>query len=102
MKRLATILLVSVLSVGAFAQSNGKLKVNVSSIVQGSSTTSQVKTQTGNTIVQAAPTRSTIASQLAPPNRNQVDNRGEPVPEPATMAVIGVGIAALLRRKRAS
>ena len=98
--RPATILIISALSVGAFAQSSGKLKVNVSEITQSSYKSTQVQAPATGSVATPAPTRTSIGSQLAPPNRNQEDNRGEPVPEPATITVIDVGIGALLRRKK--
>ena len=90
MKRIALILVIGALTAGAFAQKKVQLGSNFSDLMSGTSK-SNIKVTHRNT---------SLGSQLAPDGRKDLEEMNRGVPEPATMAVLGIGVASLLRRHR--
>lgn len=91
MNRIALITIATLVTVTAFGQKSTKLNANFNDLVAGK-TAPNVKItganpSVGRQILQASPI------DLPAPN-------GKGVPEPATMATLAIGIAALVRRKR--
>lgn len=91
MNRIAFILVIGALTAGAFAQKKIQLGSNFSDLMSGTKKSS----------VKVAPPSNTLGSQLAPEGgKRDLEEMNRGVPEPATLAVLGVGVASLLRRRR--
>ncbi len=89
MKRTAVLTIVALGATTAIGQKATQLNANFSDLVAGKSI---------NVKVASAP--NTVGMQIHTTSPNLPSPNGQGVPEPATMATLAVGAAALLRRKR--